>query len=67
MKSPKNSQRSGTGFTTVGASQGSLSPGQTAVVTVVAPPGELPTGEITGIISVLGAVNPTVPFVIPPA
>lgn len=57
----------GTGFGTVGATQGSLSPGQTVTVTLVAPPGELPTGEIPGIISVLGAVNPTVAFVIPPA
>ena len=57
----------GTGFTTVGASQGSVGPGQTSVVTVVAPPGEIQTGEIYGIISVLGAVNPTIAFVIPPA
>jgi len=57
----------GTGFTTVGGSQGSLAAGQTVTVTVLAPPGELPSGEINGIISVLGAVNPTIAFVIPPA
>ena len=57
----------GTGFTTVGASQGSLGPGQTTVVTLVAPPGELQTGELTGTISVLGAVNPAIAFVIPAA
>jgi hypothetical protein len=56
----------GTGFTTVGASQGTLGPGQTVTVTLVAPPGELPSGEINGTVSVLGAVNPTVAFVIPP-
>jgi hypothetical protein len=57
----------GTGFTTVGPAQGSVGPGQTTVVTVVAPPGELPSGELTGTISVLGAVNPSIAFVIPPA
>ena len=57
----------GTGFTTAGPSQGSLGAGQTVTVIVVAPPGELPTGEINGTISVLGAVNSNVPFVIPPA
>jgi hypothetical protein len=57
----------GTGFTTAGPTQGSLGPGQTVTVTVLPPPGELPSSELTGIISVLGAVNPSVAFVIPPA
>jgi hypothetical protein len=57
----------GTGFTTAGASQGTLAPGQTTTITVVAPREELPSNQIVGVISVLGAVNPTVPFVIPAA
>lgn len=57
----------GTGFTAVGATQGTLGPGQTVTVSIVAPREELPLGEVPGIISVLGAVNPTIAFVIPPA
>lgn len=57
----------GTGFTTIGATQGTLGPGQTVTVSIVAPLEELPLGEVPGIISVLGAVNPTIAFVIPPA
>jgi hypothetical protein len=57
----------GTGFTTSGPSQGTLPPGQTVTVTVLAPRNELPGNEINGTISVLGAVNPSVPFVIPAA
>lgn len=55
----------GTGFSVAGPTQGSLAPGQTVTITVVAPREELPSNEIDGVISVLGAINPTVPFVIP--
>jgi len=57
----------GTGFTTAGATQGSLAPGATVTVTIVAPREELPLGAVSGIISVLGSINPTVAFVIPAA
>lgn len=56
---------SGTGFSTGGsATRGTLGPGQSTSVTVGPPPGELPNGDLTGSIDVLGAVNPTIPFVI---
>ena len=57
----------GTGFTTAGPTQGSLAGGQSVTVTILPPPGELPLDAVTGTISVLGATNPSVGFVIPPA
>jgi hypothetical protein len=58
----------GSGFTTGGGqSQGTLGPGQSQFISVFPPAGEIPKGEQTGIISVLGAMNPSVTFVIPAA
>lgn len=56
----------GTGFVTAngGTAQGTLLPGGSVIVTVMPPPVELPKGEVTGSITVLGAVNPNIPFVI---
>lgn len=57
----------GTGFSVKSASQGTLQGGQSTTVLVGAPPGDLPRNELTGTISVLGAVNPSIGFVIPRA
>jgi hypothetical protein len=58
----------GSGFTTGGGqSQGTLGPGQSQFISVFPPAGEIPRSEQHGIISVLGATNPSVPFVIPAA
>lgn len=57
----------GSGFSTAGPTQGHLAPGQSVAVSILAPREELPLGEINGIISVLGAIEPTVAFVIPAA
>jgi hypothetical protein len=58
----------GAGFTTGGGpTQGTLEPGQSATVVIAPPPGGLPAREVPGTISVLGAINSTVPFVIPAA
>lgn len=57
----------GSGFSLRSASQGTLQPGQSAAVVIGPPAGELPLGEITGTISVLGAANSSIAFVIPRA
>lgn len=57
----------GTGFRIVGAaSQGTLGPGQSANVVIAPPSGDLPAREITGTVSVLGAINSSIPFATPP-
>ena len=55
----------GSGFSVRTASQGTVQGGDTALVVVGPPAGELPRTERTGTISVLGAVNSAIPFVIP--
>jgi hypothetical protein len=57
----------GSGFSLRSASQGTLQPGQSAAVIIGPPAGELPRNEITGTISVLGAANSAIVFVIPRA
>lgn len=57
----------GAGFRIVGAaSQGTLGPGQSTNVVIAPPAGDLPAREITGTVSVLGAINSSIPFAIPP-
>lgn len=56
----------GTGFTFGGAaSQGTLEPGARVTLVVAPPRSELPATDVVGVISVLGAVNGSIPFVIP--
>jgi hypothetical protein len=50
-----------------GAVQGTLQPGQSVSLSVGPPPGDLSRTEKTGTISVLGAINSSIPFVIPAA
>jgi len=57
----------GSGFSVRSPSQGTLQAGQSTTVSVGAPAGELPRSEISGTISVLGAVNSRIAFVIPRA
>ncbi len=58
----------GTGFaTTGGPTQGTIGPGQSVLIAITAPPGELSKAAIPGIISILGATNSNVAFVIPAA
>jgi hypothetical protein len=55
----------GSGFSVVGgATQGTLAPGQSQFISIGIPGGEIPKTEITGIISVLGALNPSIQLVI---
>jgi len=58
----------GSGFAISGGpSQGTLQPGQSAFISISVPPGEIPATELTGVISILGALNPSIAFVIPAA